>query len=125
MVAIITWALRQRIAESALWARAHEQASGAASAFAELLDRRYVRALTFLILMYGVWNLVAGTYGFFFPYILQAVGTTTPRATYALQAIWFAATAVAVGALYMPLVDRVSRRKLLLWSSGAGSCSPP
>ena len=24
--------------------------------------------------MYGVWNLVAGTYGFFFPYILEAVG---------------------------------------------------
>ena len=57
VVAIITWALRQRIAESALWTRAHEQASGAASAFAELFDRRYVRALAFLILMYGVWNL--------------------------------------------------------------------
>jgi len=117
VVAIITWALRQRIAESALWTRAHEQASGAASAFAQLFDRRHVRALAFLILMYGVWNLVAGTYGFFFPYILQSVGTTAPRATYALQAIWFAATAVSVGALYMPLVDRVSRRKLLLWSS--------
>ena len=64
-----------------------------------------------------MWNLVAGTYGFFFPYILQAVGTTTPRATYALQGIWFAATAVSAGFLYMPLVDQVSRRKLLLWSS--------
>lgn len=117
VVALVTWALRQRIAESALWTRAHEQASGAAGAFRQLFDRRHVRALAFLILMYGVWNLVAGTYGFFFPYILQAVGTTTPRATYALQAIWFAATAVAVGALYMPLVDRVSRRKLLLASS--------
>ncbi len=117
VVAIVTWALRQRIAESALWTRAHEQASGAAGAFSQLLDRRYVGALAFLILMYGIWNLVAGTYGFFFPYILQAVGTTTPRATYALQAIWFASTAIAVGALYMPLVDKVSRRKLLLWSS--------
>jgi MFS transporter, SP family, inositol transporter len=117
VVAIITWALRQRLAESALWTRAHEQASGAAGAFSQLFDRRYLRALAFLILMYGIWNLVAGTYGFFFPYILQAVGTTTPRATYALQAIWFAATAVSVGALYMPFVDRVSRRKLLLCSS--------
>ncbi len=67
--------------------------------------------------MYGVWNLVAGTYGFFFPYILDAVGSTTPRATYALQAIWFASTALSVGFIYMPLIDHVSRRKLLLWSS--------
>ena len=118
VVALLTWALRQRMVESALWTRAQEQAAGAASAFRELFTRRHVRALTFLILMYGVWNLVAGTYGFFFPSILDAVGSTTPRATYALQAIWFASTAVSVGALYMPLVDSVSRRKLLTWASG-------
>ena len=39
VVAIVTWALRQRLAESALWTRAHEQASGAAGAFAQLFDR--------------------------------------------------------------------------------------
>jgi MFS transporter, SP family, inositol transporter len=117
VVALLTWALRQRIVESAVWARAQEQAAGAASAFSELFQRRHVRALAFLILMYGVWNLVAGTYGFFFPYILDAVGSTTPRATYALQAIWFASTALSVGFIYMPLIDHVSRRKLLLWSS--------
>ncbi len=45
------------------------------------------------------------------------MGSTSARATYALQAIWFASTALAVGGIYMPLVDRVSRRKMLLWSS--------
>jgi inositol transporter-like SP family MFS transporter len=117
VVALVTWALRQSIVESAVWARAQEQAAGAANAFSELFQRRHVRALAFLILMYGVWNLVAGTYGFFFPYILDAVGSTTPRATYVLQAIWFASTALSVGFIYMPLVDHVSRRKLLLCSS--------
>lgn len=117
VVALLTWALRQSIVESAVWTRAQDQAGGAASAVRELFARRHVRALTFLILMYGVWNLVAGTYGFFFPYILDAVGSTTPRATYALQAIWFASTALSVGGIYMPLVDRVSRRKLLFYSS--------
>ena len=71
VVALITWALRQSIVESAVWTRAQEHAAGAASAFSELFQRRHVRALAFLILMYGVWNLVAGTYGFFFPYILR------------------------------------------------------
>jgi MFS transporter, SP family, inositol transporter len=117
VVAIITWALRQGIVESALWTRAQEQASGAASALGDLFQRRHARALVFLILMYGVWNLVAGTYGFFFPFILSAVGSTTLRATYGLQAIWFASTALSVGGIYMPLVDRVSRRGLLLWAS--------
>ena len=83
----------------------------------QLFSRRNVGALVFLVLIYGVWNLVAGTYGFFFPYILNAVGSTTPRTTYALQAIWFLSTAVSVVALYMPLVDRVSRRTLLVWAS--------
>ena len=117
VVALLTWALRQGIAESSLWTTAQEQSAGMATGVRELFSRRNVRALAFLVLMYGVWNLVAGTYGFFFPYILDAVGSTTPRATYGLQAIWFLSTAVSVAAIYMPLVDRVSRRMLLVWAT--------
>jgi inositol transporter-like SP family MFS transporter len=82
-----------------------------------LFQRRHVRALSFLIVMYGVWNLVAGTYGFFFPYILEAVGNTSERANYTLQAIWFLATALAEGTIYMPRIDHVSGRTMLLWAS--------
>src|ERR671917_2479464 len=84
VVAMITWALRQGMVESELWARAQDAGKGAAGAFRELFRAHHVRALSFLILMYGVWNLVAGTYGFFFPYILDAVGDTGDRANYAL-----------------------------------------
>jgi MFS transporter, SP family, inositol transporter len=76
VAALITWALRQGMVESPMWAQARESAS---SAFGELFRRRHVRALAHLIVMYGVWNLVAGTYGFFFPYILDAVGSTSDR----------------------------------------------
>ncbi len=115
VVALITWALRQGMVESELWTRAQEKAKGAAGAWRDLF--KHTRALAFLILMYGIWNLVAGTYGFFFPYILHAVGNTSDRATYALQAIWFVATAISVGTLYMPLIDRVGGRRLLIWAS--------
>jgi inositol transporter-like SP family MFS transporter len=115
VVALITWGLRQGMVESELWAKAQQKAQGAAGAWRDLFQ--HTRALAFLILMYGVWNLVAGTYGFFFPYILQAVGNTSDRANYALQAIWFVATAISVGALYMPLIDRVGGRRLLIFSS--------
>lgn len=114
VAAIVTWALRQGMVESPLWTQARESAS---SALGELFRRRHVRALGFLVVMYGVWNLVAGTYGFFFPYILDAVGSTSDRAGYALQAIWFASTAIAVGTLYMPLIDRVGGRRLLVWAT--------
>jgi inositol transporter-like SP family MFS transporter len=117
VVALITWALRQGMVESELWAKAQQQGKGAAGAFRALFWRRHVRALSFLILMYGVWNLVAGTYGFFFPYILEAVGNTSDRANYMLQAIWFLSTALAVGMVYMPLIDRVGGRRLLVWAT--------
>jgi inositol transporter-like SP family MFS transporter len=114
VAAIVTWAMRQGMVESSLWSQARETAS---SRFGDLLRSPHLRALAFLVVMYGVWNLVAGTYGFFFPYILKAVGSTSDRATYALQAIWFAATAISVGTLYMPLIDRVGGRRLLVWAS--------
>ena len=121
VVALATWALRQKMAESARWKAARDDGDGAGSASAaamrRLLGGRHARAIAFLVVMYGVWNLVAGTYGLFFPYILDAVGSTTDRANLALQAIWFLSTAIAVAAVYMPLVDRVRRRTLLIAST--------
>jgi inositol transporter-like SP family MFS transporter len=120
VVALITWAMRQGMTESLLWkdAQDHDRAEGmGAQAIRALFARRHVRALAFLIVMYGVWNLVAGTYGLFFPYILDAVGSTSDRANLALQAIWFLSTALAVACVYMPLIDRISRPRLLIWSS--------
>jgi MFS transporter, SP family, inositol transporter len=120
VVALITWAMRQGMTESSLWSEASRGEDGQkpqGRAIRDLVTRRHAGALTFLIVMYGVWNLVAGTYGLFFPYILDAVGTTTDRANLALQAIWFVSTALAVACVYMPLIDRVSRRRMLVWST--------
>ena len=66
--------------------------------------------------MYGVWNLVAGTYGLFFPYILDAVGSTTDRANLALQRSGSCRPRSPWPRLHAT-IDRVSRRKLLIWSS--------
>ena len=107
VVALITWAMRQGMTESALWqdARDDDGERHGGRAIGRLLDGRPRRALAFLIVMYGVWNLVAGTYGLFFPYILDAVGNTSDRANLTLQAIWFVATALAV-ALRLHAADR-------------------
>jgi inositol transporter-like SP family MFS transporter len=117
VVALVTWGLRQGMTESSLWQKAHDGEDTSGRAIRTLLSRKHAGALAFLIVMYGVWNLVAGTYGIFFPYILDAVGSTSDRANLALQAIWFVSTALAVAFVYMPLVDRVNRRTLLVWST--------
>jgi hypothetical protein len=44
----------------------------------ELFSRNNVKAMGFLVGMYGIWNLWAGTNGFFFPFILHT-GSTSAR----------------------------------------------
>jgi inositol transporter-like SP family MFS transporter len=78
VVAMITWALRQGMVESQVWKDAQQEAGHAAGAFKELF--KHTRALAFLIVMYGVWNLVAGTYGFFFPSTSSRPSATPPIA---------------------------------------------
>ena len=61
--------------------------SGSATAsMRALLTPRHLKAMVFLVAMYGLWNLWAGTNGFFFPYILRTVGSQTQAASVALQA---------------------------------------
>ena len=65
--------------ESVLWENARSRSKGgghlADSRLSALFERRNLRAMLFLVAMYGIWNLWAGTNGFFFPYILRTVGS--------------------------------------------------
>jgi inositol transporter-like SP family MFS transporter len=68
--------------------------------------------MVFLIAMYGLWNLWAGTNGFFFPYILRTVGAQTQAASVTLQAAGFAVSMVSIACVFMQLSDRVNQRAL-------------
>lgn len=106
--------LRSRMKESPLWeeARARPRAKGEASAWRTLLRPRHLKALIFLIGMYGLWNLWAGTYGFFFPYILSTVGDQSQATSVAVQAASFAIGMVSIALVFMRLSDRVNQRWL-------------
>jgi inositol transporter-like SP family MFS transporter len=67
--------------------------------------------------MYGLWNLWAGTNGFFFPYILRTVGAQTQAASVALQAGSFIVAMLSIGLVFMPLSDKVNQRTLFITSS--------
>src|SRR6202034_968583 len=62
----------------------------------ELFNRRNVGAMLFLIGMYGVWNLWAGTNGFFLPFILRTVGSESQAMSVTIQCVRFVAGIVAI-----------------------------
>jgi inositol transporter-like SP family MFS transporter len=108
--------LRSRMLESGKWEAARRVAStspGAQQAnWRVLLKPRYLKSMIFLIAMYGLWNLWAGTNGFFFPYILRTVGSQSQGTSVLLQAAGFGISMLSIYLVFMQLSDRVNQRLL-------------
>jgi len=116
IVAVALTLLRARMKESVLWEDAAakrlsdpgaEQAS-VSSPFAP----RHLKSVLFLVGMYGIWNLWAGTNGFFFPHILRTVGSQSQAASVAMQAAGFFVAMLSIGAVFMRYSDKVNQRLL-------------
>lgn len=88
-----------------------------------LLRGRNLRNLTFIFVIFTLWNLPAGTFGFFLPTILHSVGNTSTVVSDGIDAIWFISSILTVAAVWMPLGDRVSR-KWLYGISSVGQTIP-
>jgi inositol transporter-like SP family MFS transporter len=109
------------MSESERWVAATEIAranawSHKASTWRILLQPLHLRSMVFLSAMYGLWNLWAGTNGFFFPYILRTVGAQTQATSVAVQAYGFALVMVSIFFVFMRLSDRANQRLLLFIS---------
>jgi inositol transporter-like SP family MFS transporter len=135
VLSICLWFARRRMRESEIWVaaerrvreRAERATRGASRAqdaavtsfghVRELFNRRNVGAMAFLIGMYGIWNLWAGTNGFFLPFILRTVGSESQAMSVAIQCLSFAAGIASIYFVFMRLVDRVDQR--LLFGAGA------
>lgn len=105
VLAICLWFARRSMKESEIWTTAERtvreraaQAVGAdpesrdvvVTSFGharELFNRRNVGAMLFLIGMYGIWNLWAGTNGFFLPFILRTVGSESQAMSVTIQCV--------------------------------------
>ena len=121
ILALLLTLLRSRMRESPLWLAANKKKnedSGNTSLFQvnrlrKLLQPRYLRAITFLVGMYGIWNLCVGTFGFFFPYILRTIGGQSQTVVMGLQAGGALLSIASLVFIFMRLVDRVDHRSLL------------
>jgi len=117
LIAIALTFLRARMKESTLWeeAAAAKRASdpGARQAGVRaLFTPRHLKSMLFLVGMYGIWNLWAGTNGFFFPYILRTVGSQSQAASVAMQAAGFFVAMLSIGLVFMRYSDKVDQRLL-------------
>jgi inositol transporter-like SP family MFS transporter len=137
VVAIVTWALRRGMVESARWTAA----SGAArtrrssdpdaqlelapiphhapSRLGNLLHWPNMMALLYTATFYIFWNLAAGTFGIFGTYILRTLGTQSQAVSVALNSLGFVLTAAGVIFIFMPFSDRSHGTRRLLMGVGA------
>jgi inositol transporter-like SP family MFS transporter len=114
VLALVLWALRRGMNESRMWQDATEQAAVTLASFKQVLKRPYVGPLLFLTGMYGFWNLMAGTNGFYLPYILRTVGNQGQAMSVALQAASFVLVGLGVLLVFMPLSDRTNQKRLFM-----------
>jgi MFS transporter, SP family, inositol transporter len=118
LVALATYIMRHGVAESARWKQMQADDSAAARGrtigddYRELFSRRGVRPLLMLLGVYGLWNLFAGTNGFYLPLFLQEYGSLSEAESIGMQCLYFGLTIAATAFVFIPLVDRVNRRVL-------------
>jgi MFS transporter, SP family, inositol transporter len=121
IVALVLTLLRARMKESALWEEARAKRDTDPNThnagLRALFTSQHLKSMAFLVGMYGIWNLWAGTNGFFFPYILRTVGSQTQAASVAMQASGFFVAMLSIGLVFMRYSDRVNQRLLFALSS--------
>ena len=120
ITAIILTMLRSGMKESTRWSEAklaQEKQNLQPSGLKTLFTPRYLASMLFLFGMYGIWNLWAGTNGFFFPYILRTVGAQSQASSVAMQAMGFFVAMISIALVFMRASDKVNQRLLFALSS--------
>ncbi len=116
VMAFITWILQQQISESHVWEEQkmkHEKVT-----ISELITVRANRKAFFLLVsIYFFWGLVAGTMGYFMPYIYQIVGGLSSIKANLLQASLWVLTVLSTYLVFIRYGDKLNRK--YLFSVGA------
>lgn len=132
VVAIATWWLRRKLIESPRWTAVtghaeHERPQMTTilskSRLRELFRGRNARNLAFMMTIFTLWNIPAGTFGFFLPTIISSVGKQSAVVSDGIQGIWFVSSILTVAVIFMPLGDRLPR-KWLYGISAVGQTIP-
>jgi MFS transporter, SP family, inositol transporter len=108
--------LRSRMKESEVW-EAAKAVDKKTSDWRILLQPQHLKSMAFLVGMYGLWNLWAGTNGFFGPYILRTVGSQSQTTSTLLTTAGFLLSMASIYFVFMRLSDKVNQRTLFAVSA--------
>jgi len=119
VVAIVTWALRQGLAESARWQQAARIPGAARRQIWALFSGSNLKGLVWTATIYLFWNLAAGTYGIFFPYFISTLHAGGQAASVGLASVWFLLTMIFTVSVFMRYSDRSHAARKTIWGVGA------
>jgi MFS transporter, SP family, inositol transporter len=114
VAALVTWALRRGLSESARW----ESASRTKPQVRALFSGANLQALLWTGTIYLFWNIAAGTAGIFTPYIVETLNAGSQAAGVALSCAGFL-IGIVMTIVFMRLIDVSHNTRRLLWGIGA------
>ncbi|CAM3537490.1 MFS transporter [Kibdelosporangium persicum] len=118
VAALVTWALRRGLSESARWETAAGSAVATKHRLRALFSGANLQALLWTGTIYLFWNIAAGTAGIFTPYIVETLDAGSQAAGVALSCAGFV-IGIVMTVIFMRLVDQSHATRKLLWGLGA------
>jgi inositol transporter-like SP family MFS transporter len=118
-IAIVTWALRRGLAESARWTKAAHSATAIRHNIGALFSGSNLRALVWTATIYMFWNLAAGTAGAFNSYLITKHNADSQSLGVGLPSAAFVTAMLITVTVFMRFADRNHKTRKLLWGIGA------
>jgi inositol transporter-like SP family MFS transporter len=125
VVAIVTWALRRGLSESARWESARGEPASTSASTVDVKERLHalfsganLRALVWTGSIYLFWNIAAGTSGIFTPYIVETLDAGSQAAGVALSCVGFL-IGIVMTVVFMRLIDQSHAIRRMLWGLGS------
>ncbi len=119
VVAMVTWALRRGLTESARWKAAAGAAGAVRHQVGALFRGANFRALAWTGTIYLFWGLAAGTAGIFNPYFIRTLNAGGQAASVALASAGFIISLTVTITVFMRHADRGHAIRRRLWATGA------
>lgn len=119
VVAVVTWALRRGLSESARWTQAAKSGQAVGKNLALLFKGSNLKAIVWTATIYLFWNLAAGTAGIFNPYIISTLDAGSQAMSVGLSSANFVITMIVTVTIFMRYSDRSYQTRKLIWGVGA------
>lgn len=119
VVAVITWALRRGLSESARWQEAAKSGKAVGQNLALLFKGANLKAVIWTATIYLFWNLAAGTAGIFNPYIISTLNAGSQAMSVGLSSANFFTVMVVTIFIFMRYSDRDYKTRKTIWAVGA------